>query len=210
MICTVYRKEEGSFDGHPRYVERNKNDGSEFAGRKGAEIKYCEEIGSWVFMHEDILPGDNECSWLWKSHVTEEYDILSTTDGAWEAWIGIEGEVKPLAQVSITCNDCSEQSDCNHHGECRGERCECQSEYFGAHCEFQYGCQYLASEKGNSFGKNRLQFVLLLLSNELPAYLPTYLISINAFFNEQTRQEEFNGSKSILSTTLANMFTIVQ
>ena len=111
--------------------------------------------------------------------MTEEYDILSTTDGAWEAWIGIEGEVKPLAQVSITCNDCSEQSDCNHHGECRGERCECQSEYFGAHCEFQYGCQYLASEKGNSFGKNRSQFVLLLLSNELPAYLPTYLLDLN-------------------------------
>lgn len=119
----------------------------------GAEIRYCNEIGSWVFMHPDILPGDNECSWLWKSPQTQDYDILSTTDGAWTAWVGIEGEVKPLAQVSIISNECSEISDCNYHGVCRNSVCDCHAGHFGESCEFELPCQYLASEKAHSFGK---------------------------------------------------------
>jgi hypothetical protein len=37
-------------DGHPRYLEQNKSDGYPFQNLKGAEIRYCAEIASWVFM----------------------------------------------------------------------------------------------------------------------------------------------------------------
>ena len=157
--CLKTKIEDGSHDGYPRYVERNKNDGSKFVNRKGAEIKYCKEIGSWVFMHENIFPGGNECSWLWKSHQTRAYDILSTTDSAWSAWVGTHGEVKQIAQVAIICNECSEKSDCNYHGFCEDQVCSCDDTHFGVSCELEVPCQHLASEKAHKFGENESQTI---------------------------------------------------
>ena len=155
MFLLLY-KENGTFDGYPRYVEMNKNDGSPLGPSvEGAEILYCHEIGSWVFRHSNIWTSpdgkeENECSWLWRSSSTEDFDILSTSDGAWEAWVG---EVKPLVQVSITCNECSERPDCNYHGHCIDKVCECEDTYFGDSCQFEKACPSLATEKASSYGK---------------------------------------------------------
>ena len=149
-------KEGETYDGYPRYIEQNKNDGQQFGSSvRGAEIRYCREIGSWVFMHPDILTSldgnkENECSWLWRSPQTQDYDILSTTSGAWGAWIG---EVIPLAFVSITDNECAERSDCNYHGDCEDSVCNCDDSHFGDSCEFELPCPSLATEKAHTFGK---------------------------------------------------------
>ncbi len=45
---------QGSFDGRPRYVERDKVHGEPFQFVTPAEIIFCEEIQAWVFRHEDI------------------------------------------------------------------------------------------------------------------------------------------------------------
>jgi len=149
-------QEEGYHDGYPRYIEQNKNDGTKFGSSvRGAEIIYCDEIGSWVFMHPEILTSpygeeENECGWLWRSHETKDYDLLSTTDGGWEAWTG---EVKPLAFVSISCTECSERSDCNYHGHCgEDKKCTCYESHFGDSCEFELPCQSLATEKALAMG----------------------------------------------------------
>ena len=134
----------------------------------GAEMVYCDEIGSWVFRHPNILTSadgteeeENECSWLWRSAQTDDYDILSANDGSWDAWVG---EVKPLVQISITSNICSERSDCNYFGECnKNGVCECDTKHFGDACEFEMPCPALASEKAHTLGKKRRCFVLLLL-----------------------------------------------
>ena len=42
---------DGIHDGHPRYVERNKDDGTEFPDVVPAEIIYCRKLKSWVFTH---------------------------------------------------------------------------------------------------------------------------------------------------------------
>lgn len=58
-------KESGSYGGYPMYVEQNKNDGRPFKNSVGAEIKYCHEISSWVFMHPLITTstkGEEEVS----------------------------------------------------------------------------------------------------------------------------------------------------
>lgn len=78
---------------------------------------------------------------------TQNYDLLSTTAGPWDTWIG---EVKPMSQVSMTCNECSGRSDCNYRGECRDEVCDCDDGHFGETCEFQLPCEFLASEKANT------------------------------------------------------------
>ena len=122
-----------------------------------AEIVYCADIGSWVFRHSDIYTApidkvQNECGWLWKSPQTDNYDILTSTDGTWKTWVG---EVKPLTQVSITCNQCLENSDCNYHGTCGEDKeCVCSDSHFGESCEFEFPCASLASEKSHTLGKN--------------------------------------------------------
>ena len=115
----------------------------------GAELVYCSEIGSWIFRHEDIHP-QNECFWLWRSPQTQDYDIVTAAEGPWEAWIG---EVKPLAEVAITCNECSERSDCNYHGHCVDSVCQCFETHFGDSCEFELPCPVLSTEKAQKFGE---------------------------------------------------------
>jgi len=147
-------QEEDSYDGYPRYVEQNKNDGTPFGPSvRGAEIIYCRAIRSWVFTHPDILTTppeeeENECSWLWKSSPTADCDLLSTTNDNWEAWIG---EVKQLADISITCMECSRRSDCNYHGICENSECNCDETHFGDSCEFEMPCESLATEKAHTF-----------------------------------------------------------
>lgn len=105
-------------------------------------------------MHPNILTSpdgnnENECSWLWKSPQTNDHDILSTGSGSWEAWTG---EVVPLAFVSLTCNECSGESDCSFHGKCgENARCDCEGGYFGGSCEFEVSCPSLATEKAQVF-----------------------------------------------------------
>jgi len=105
-----------------------------------------------VFVHPSILltspDGDreegNECSWLWRSPETDDFDLISTTTSPWIAWVG---EIKPLAQVSMICNECVEKSDCSYHGSCIERTCICDDLHFGENCEFEMPCQSLASEK---------------------------------------------------------------
>ena len=145
-------KESGSHHAHPRYVEQNKEDGSAFstsAQAPGAEFVFCNEIDSWVFRHQNILSA-HECDWLWKAPETEDdYDILSTSGGVWQAWIG---EVV-LSQVIITSNECSDKADCNYFGSCEEGVCVCNSDRFGDSCEFEMPCPSLATEKAQSLGK---------------------------------------------------------
>jgi len=148
-------KENGKHEGYPRYVEQNKNNGKPYNPPVfGAEIVYCNELGSWVFRHPNITttPNDkdeNECSWLWRSPQTQDFDILSSTNGAWETWIG---EVKPLTQLSINCIECSDRSYCNYHGNCGEDKtCLCDPLHYGHSCEFEYPCESLATEKAHTF-----------------------------------------------------------
>ena len=152
------KDEGGNHHGYPKYIEQNKHDGTKFGHSvKPAEIVYCADIGSWVFKHPDIFTApidsnvQNECDWLWRSPHTHNYDISTTTDGAWEAWTG---EVKLHAQVSVTCNQCSEHSDCNYHGTCKDKKCVCGDSHFGESCEFESPCTFLASEKAHTLGES--------------------------------------------------------
>lgn len=147
-----YLVEEGLHNGYPRYVEQSKINGTGFETTVGASIIYCDSINSWVFMHPYILTSpdgeeENECSWLWKSPETQDFDIISTSGSDWESWIG---EVKS-SQVSIVCNECMERSDCSYHGDCIEGICSCDETHFGDSCEFELPCPSLASEKAQTF-----------------------------------------------------------
>jgi hypothetical protein len=167
----IYR-EQGSVEGYPKYVEQNKNDGSGFGPNSnvtGAEIRYCHDIGSWIFTHPKIIV-QNECSWLWRSHQTEDFDILSTTYSSWEAWTG----KVTLSQVSIRCKECSEDSDCNYHGICEDKMCQCDGEHYGISCEFSMPCKSLASEKAQSLDKWEQEKPINLLGSNQTSFYEVY------------------------------------
>ena len=50
----IYEEIRDRHHGRPRYVERNKEDGSEFQVTVPAEIIYCEYLEAWVFRHPNI------------------------------------------------------------------------------------------------------------------------------------------------------------
>ena len=174
LLCTqngIY-EEDGSYGGYPRYVERSKNQGAISLSNDGgilfgpdsmpgAEMVYCPDIERWIFRHPNITTSveggeGNECSWLWKSAETDDYDILSTNDGVWEAWVGSNGKVKPHVTFSVQSALCYERSDCNYHGKCVENHCICDDGYFGEACQFDWPCETLATEKAHTLGKGVL------------------------------------------------------
>ena len=64
-----------------------------------------------------------DCNWLLRSPETNEFD-LSNVDGDWSIWTGVIGRT----EVSIVCNECSSEIDCNLNGKCVDGECECKSE----------------------------------------------------------------------------------
>jgi len=92
-----------------RYVEQNKEDGSPYKEKKGAEIIYCEKINSWVLRHEwiqtsspDDSDEENECSWLLRSLQTASFDIIEVgQEGSWSIWKGENCAETPICQRPV-------------------------------------------------------------------------------------------------------------
>ncbi|KAL7533728.1 hypothetical protein ACHAXR_006358 [Thalassiosira sp. AJA248-18] len=146
-----------------------------------AEIKYCG--GHWMFSHDYIrksrkdkvnlcflvpmstgaehyltcfLPcfshrKSEECNWLARSPETEGFDLFDV-DGKWQIWTGVIVET----EVSVKCNECSDDYDCNLNGICnRHGKCDCDIDenavYLGTHCEVKLEdkCRTITGEKYN-------------------------------------------------------------
>lgn len=152
----VYVKDESrTSEGRPVYVEMKKTDWTSFDLEspvnpygyqerliKPAEIKYCN--GHWIFSHDHIEKSNNKnkhdsdsgCRWLARSEETEGFDLLNVA-GSWQLWVGAIGST----EVSVACNECSDDTDCNLNGSCNAMTHECMCDadegvtYLGYHCE---------------------------------------------------------------------------
>ena len=167
----IYEEVQSTNSYRPRYIERNKVNGSPFKEVTPAEIMYCQEIDSWVFRHVDIHDSnssshlnENNCNWLLKSHRTESFNLIELAEESeWYMW---SGRIVPEIDISIECNDCDEElgkEACNYHGNCRNSKCTCDAGYYGHHCEFQRPCDEIRSEKNES---TKLTMVPPLLNSE--------------------------------------------
>lgn len=163
----VYVETKPDINRKPRYVERNKEDGDEFAKTIPAEIVYCEDIEAWVFRHPNILTSDtsdevddeNECSWLLRSPSTETFDLTELAEE--EEWFVWQGLVESDYRISIECNECGGKDDCNYNGECEEDEigvstCKCSQNFFGSHCQFEQPCAVIRSEKDTAATLNLL------------------------------------------------------
>ena len=95
---------------------------------------------------------DGECHWLVRSPETTGFDLLDVDiSGKWEVWLGKIAST----DVSIKCNLCSDESDCNLNGDCVNGICVCDdgpdADYFGTHCEvvLEKTCSTIVGEKYN-------------------------------------------------------------
>jgi hypothetical protein len=59
-----------------------------------------------------------------------------------------------VRRISIKCNECFEDSDCNYNGQCKGStkysnegRCKCFPNYFGVFCQYNQPCESIRTEK---------------------------------------------------------------
>jgi hypothetical protein len=67
---------------------------------------------------------EDRCPWLLRSPKTETYDLLEV-QGKWEIWVGAISQM----EVTVVCNKCSSNSDCNLNGVCNeSSECECKVE----------------------------------------------------------------------------------
>jgi len=146
--------ENGTADGYPKYTEQNKRDNRNFVNTIGAEIRYCRELGAWVFSHPNIKTSrnaeeENECSWLMRSPETLTFDIEYAASFAWNVWLG---EIESSNGLSISCNECVDRSDCSYHGVCSNRQCQCEETHFGYQCQLGVPCLSLATEKRGCCG----------------------------------------------------------
>lgn len=136
----VYEMIDGiKHDGRPVYKERRKYDGTPYENITGAEFKFCIKERAWIFTHENMKKSkdleESGCSnWLLRNQQTRGYDLLSV-EGDWDTWVGIIEKMP----VSVVCNECHKESDCNLKGECISGKCSCRNgngaQYLGPHCE---------------------------------------------------------------------------
>jgi hypothetical protein len=108
-----YYNQDGNVGERPRYVEMNKESGDPFKSTIPAELKYCQEIESWVLTHKKIRTSlnpdeTNECNWLLKSGQTEEFDLVELPRANWFLW---RGQIKKDYDISV---DCAEVSSLRH------------------------------------------------------------------------------------------------
>jgi len=160
-------------ENRPVYVEQKKSDRTPFDATaplydpyhigignpyqdsiKPAEIKYCG--GYWIFSHDYIRrsrkdKSDETCAWLARSPKTAGFDL--EVDGKWQIWAGVILET----DVTVRCNTCSDDIDCNLNGVCNESsgKCDCDVDddavYLGSHCEVKLAeeCRTIISERYN-------------------------------------------------------------
>mmetsp|Transcript_9587 Transcript_9587/g.16316 ORF Transcript_9587/g.16316 Transcript_9587/m.16316 type:complete len:607 (-) Transcript_9587:340-2160(-) len=131
----------------PIYVEQTKSDRTPFDTEapkyvdpiKPAEFRYCG--GRWMLVHDYIKKSTYDTSdkcgpWLLRSQPYPGYD-LGGAAGGWQIW---EGKIVPT-DVSLTCDKCDDDADCNLNGVCDNGKCQCRKQdgvmYLGEHCEVQ-------------------------------------------------------------------------
>ncbi|KAL9180841.1 hypothetical protein ACHAXT_011294 [Thalassiosira profunda] len=176
----VYEKS-GFENGRPVYRERRKFDRSPYERVVPAEIKYCQDIGAWVFTHENIFRTKSRttegCNWLLRSPPTEAFDLLEV-EGTWQVWVGVIGR----ADVTIESNLCLDSADCNLNGDCVDGACQCftddGAQFLGTHCEVKLrdNCRSIVAEFYNS------TWSVATLGEFLPDSYPE-----NAIFEEYSR-----------------------
>lgn len=143
-------KHDGVYAGRPVYREMRKSDFSPFETKIGASIFYCPDEGSFVFSHRDISKakpsGEKKTpcqDWLLKSPSTKSYDLMEL-NGDWSIWKGV---ISHNAHLSVTCNECNEDTDCNLNGVCIDTKCSCTNDnYYGLHCELEQPCPRLTGQ----------------------------------------------------------------
>jgi len=151
----VYKITDSDSRGRPIYTEMNKNVGDRYQETVGAQIVYCEDEEAWVFQHkyiakEKIISDEGECPhWLLRSAKTRVYDLTEVPNEDWSVWTGV---ITPGNKVSIVCNTCNRNSDCNNHGGCGVDgACMCNDGFFGLHCEFEKACKELIDDEGQIY-----------------------------------------------------------
>ncbi|KAL7483355.1 hypothetical protein ACHAW6_009005 [Cyclotella cf. meneghiniana] len=170
----VYQQK-GTQDGRPVYIEQNKFDNTPYHDKVPAEIKYCKKLQAWVFTHKDIRKStsdESECQWLLKAN-SVEYDLLNVPSDSWSVWVGKINH----AEVSITCNTCYEDADCNLNGVCNGGMCECDESddsvnFFGKHCEHKLKdqCNRIKGNDNETWSVVRLNDQTLFTTYSRPLY----------------------------------------
>ena len=76
-----------------------------------------------------------------KSQTTDSYDLIQVSkESQWFVWKGL---IESMRAVSIECNQCKDNADCNYNGECIERECTCNEGYFGALCQFTAPCNII-------------------------------------------------------------------
>ena len=67
-----------------------------------------------------------------RSPNTDSYDIIELAEeNEWFIWKGL---VESEYRISIECNECDSNRDCNYNGVCRDEQCDCDGASFVGLC----------------------------------------------------------------------------
>ncbi|KAL7539202.1 hypothetical protein ACHAXR_009093 [Thalassiosira sp. AJA248-18] len=179
----------GTHARRPIYREMRKSEDNHFETKIGAEIKYCEQEGAWIFTHEKIRKkafndfDDSQCQWLLKSPATETYDLMEVS-GEWSIWVG---KINHGAHMSVTCNSCNDDTDCNLNGKCMdNSKCECDDKagYEGLHCELEKPCPRLIGKYNDTWVPLVNNDCKHLLEYRRPIYTLTNLDNIYKIDND--------------------------
>ena len=102
--------------------------------------------------------------------------------GAWSIWKGV---ITHNAELSLLCNECKEDTDCNLNGVCIDKECSCTNDnYYGLHCELEKPCPRLIGQFNDTWGLLYNRECKYVVEYSRPVYVSKELT--NCFLVHQT------------------------
>lgn len=108
-------------------------------------IAYCLQEEAW-----GLAPYDESdpCSYVALSQETESYDVSTTGHLPWRFHATRDNSLVDTSSFQMQCVDC-DSYPCNPGtGVCFNNRCECNDNRYGIHCEFRAPCEELVLDLG--------------------------------------------------------------
>ena len=147
---------------------------------KTLQLAFCGAEQAWTVSR---LDSNSTCAYIYKSSVTDTFDIMEVAERPWSVKTNVTGDV-PVDGMKLVCNDCNSERCKPGQGKCVDNQCVCKPGRgrLGLNCELEDNClSYGIDSRTNDFLAST-PGAAIFLQNNFIAWADTDTTLYNRFF----------------------------